>query len=324
VPDRHISFAHEQIAPAYWANALQDLQGGAFWGYRITKLSNLNIRVPGGAGPLTSALKIQGFTRFATANVDRAHPGGAAGLYDVFAVAAADAVVNTPVPFTDNTNYAHDLRIVATGNTPTLSAGVVDIYRKVGQVTWDGAAITGVYELLYPDAIPRVTALHPSPWDGLTVDFVADSTKGTLWRLRYNAGSGSLYKWECIGGTPLTAIEAVNSNGIPASASWVDVTNNPQLTIPLAGDYLLGFYSEISVTAANTIGAALKVGTTAVNNIDGALTNAVTGLMNFSRTAIPRTVSAATMIVKMQHYAAAGASAGTDARGISAMPVRCG
>lgn len=151
MPDRAISFAHEQIGPAYWANALQDLLSTYVSPtFQLTQLNATTLRVPAGASTAAVTLGIQGRMRYAVANVDRAHPGGGAGVYDVWAVAANDSIGSSPVPFTDSTNYAFELRITATGVPPTISAGVLDVYRKVGEVTWDGAAITRVRALLVP------------------------------------------------------------------------------------------------------------------------------------------------------------------------------
>lgn len=70
--------------------------------------------------------------------------GGAAGTWDVYVTAINNKIDSTPSPGTDNTNYVFALRIVKSGETPAIEAGVVDVYRKVGSVVWSGSEITRV------------------------------------------------------------------------------------------------------------------------------------------------------------------------------------
>ena len=80
-----------------------------------------------------------------------------------------------------------------------------------------------------------VTALPGSPVDGQEVYFVADAAARVLWHLRYNAVGGA-YKWEYLGGPPLTAIDtSADSTG----SSALVLLGGPSLTLPLAGDWVL-------------------------------------------------------------------------------------
>lgn len=147
-PDRNYPFARNDVLPSFWANAIQRFIANAACNFRLTKLNDTTIRVPVGAtNEDVPAIGIMGRWRWATANVDRTVSGGA-GLYEVFAVAANNAVDNIPDPYTDHTNYVFDLRVVASGGVPSVSLGVVDIWRKVGQVRWDGTRITQVIQLI--------------------------------------------------------------------------------------------------------------------------------------------------------------------------------
>jgi hypothetical protein len=103
------------------------------------------IEVPAGvdrADGHAAAISVNGLWRFRDTTVQRAHPGGAAGTYLIFVVAKANSISSVPQPFTDNTDYNFDLRIVANGTTPPIVAGTVDAYRRVGNLDWDGAKIT--------------------------------------------------------------------------------------------------------------------------------------------------------------------------------------
>jgi hypothetical protein len=90
-----------------------------------------------------------------------------------------------------------------------------------------------------------VTALPGSPDDGQEVDFVADATDGVIWRFRYRAASSSAYKWEFVGGPPLTAeVAAFESTAV--LNSYVDLaTIGPSITVQLAGEYLISLGAHI-------------------------------------------------------------------------------
>lgn len=89
----------------------------------------------------------------------------------------------------------------------------------------------------WPPSFPiRVSALPSSPKDSDEIYFIADSSNGVLWHLRYNAGSGSSYKWESVGSPPL--ISSVATDESTASATYAALaTAGPSVVLPLAGDY---------------------------------------------------------------------------------------
>ena len=83
-----------------------------------------------------------------------------------------------------------------------------------------------------------VTSLPGSPIDGQEVYYVASATNGVVWHLRYNAGSGSSYKWEFLGGPPLYA--EITTGESTTSGSYTNLaTIGPQITAPLSGDYMI-------------------------------------------------------------------------------------
>lgn len=76
-----------------------------------------------------------------------------------------------------------------------------------------------------------------SPSTGDIWVFPADATNGVNWVFRYNAGSASAYKWECIGGPQATASVATDET-TASTGAWVNLaTNGPLITVPRAGDY---------------------------------------------------------------------------------------
>lgn len=135
---KNIDLDYEDAAIEPFFDATQEMLSGLAVNFRLTQLNNTTLRVPAGSGHDQVSLSIQGKYRFITANVDRVHPGGAAGNYDVFAT-ASDNDFST-LPGSDSTVYAFALAIVPAGNNPT---GVA-LYRKVGSIEWDGAKITRV------------------------------------------------------------------------------------------------------------------------------------------------------------------------------------
>lgn len=72
------------------------------------------------------------------------------------------------------------------------------------------------------------------PNDGDECYFIADATAGVIWHFRYNGG-GSTFKWECLGGPPITA--EVLTQESTSSASYVALTTAMSATVPRAGDY---------------------------------------------------------------------------------------
>lgn len=124
--------------------------------------------------------------------------------------------------------------------------------------TSSGARLTS------PQLPTYVTSLPSGPIDGQEVYYAADATNGVIWHLRYRAASSSSYKWEFVGGPPLTARNDTTVS--TSSTAFVSLTpssgSDPTITTPLAGDYdvELGSYSG----SDNTNGAALvafRVGT---------------------------------------------------------------
>lgn len=113
-------------------------------GVQLTRQDATHVQVTAAAAVGAAVVVIQGRWRWVEATVTRAHPGGAAGSYDIFVVAADNKIDSTPAPGTDDTNYAFDLRVLKAGETPTIVKGTLDIFRKIGSCEWSGTEITRV------------------------------------------------------------------------------------------------------------------------------------------------------------------------------------
>jgi hypothetical protein len=104
-----------------------------------------------------------------------------------------------------------------------------------------------------------VTSLSGTWNDGDEVYYLADATNRVLWHLRYNASSSSSYKWEYIGGPPVTKDTTTFGGG----SNWV-LSSGVSPAIPLAGDYdlsvSLGIYASRSITtSAGNVGATASL-----------------------------------------------------------------
>lgn len=92
---------------------------------------------------------------------------------------------------------------------------------------------------------------------------------GARWSFQYNAGSASAYKWEFIGGPPITADNAAQVSGI---TSTVDIPLDPNLTAPRAGDYTYSFGVRVTPTATSiAVYVVPKFGATAIDSTNQAL-----------------------------------------------------
>ena len=106
-----------------------------------------------------------------------------------------------------------------------------------------------------------VTSLPPASqaFDGMEVYYVADSTNGVTWHLKYKA-SEATYKWHFVGGPPL-------SDYVDATDALVNPTNNnvygvgptagPSVTAPLAGDYMV--HIDAGLIMNGSVGAVIAM-----------------------------------------------------------------
>jgi hypothetical protein len=166
-------------------------------------------------------------------------------------------------------------------NRPSTGAGIADRY----YYATDAIGPNGVTGVLYRDAggaSPTWTAVNPgtrtvlttlpaSPADGQEILFLADATRRTIWHLRYNAGSSFTSKWEPVS-TPAPLYNAVDTaEGTTATAAYQDLaTVGPQVTAPVAGDYMLDYRATATAAGVTTPLMAPSIGGAAPAPFDDA------------------------------------------------------
>lgn len=136
------AFARKDVFPSWFVNSIQRFLSLTASGFFLSLKDSTHIRVLAGPEEEAAIIAISGLWRYSEASVNRAHPGGAAGTWDIYVVTKANAIVSSPAPGTDDTDYSFELRIVELGKTPAIEAGVVDAYRHVGSLLWSGTEIT--------------------------------------------------------------------------------------------------------------------------------------------------------------------------------------
>ena len=109
--------------------------------------------------------------------------------------------------------------------------------------------------------------------DGDVVDLIVDAAAGIKWRLRYNAGSASAYKWEFLGGPPLYA-QVPTNEGVAVSGAYLNLaTVGPQVTLPRGGDYDIELGARILGPSSGVFRGfmAPKLGATAPVDVNAAI-----------------------------------------------------
>jgi hypothetical protein len=112
---------------------------------------------------------------------------------------------------------------------------------------------------------PIASGPPASPIDGQIWIATGVGPDSIVWQFRYNAGSSSAYKWEFIGGPPITSSALAS---VAMAGGWNPY--NPQAPAPRAGIYLIGG----SATIAN-VGASATL---------TAISAAVAGVMGYATT----------------------------------------
>lgn len=169
-----------------------------------------------------------------------------------------------------------------------------------------------------------VTTLPGAPVNGMEVYYLADSTNGVVWHLKYRAASASASKWEFVGGPPLSS--RVDTAETTVSATYVALTTaGPSVTVPLAGDYLIEIYSEqLHSAAAQVMLHSYDVGGTGAADADSALSSSPAANMPFTvvKPRLKAGLAASTALVSK--YRTTAATATFRFREMRVLPVRVG
>lgn len=158
-----------------------------------------------------------------------------------------------------------------------------------------------------------VTALPASPVDQQQIEYVADAANGVRWRFRYNAGSASAHKWECVANSDIYQ-EEVTGGSTTSTTYTVVGANTPQITVPFNGDYLVTVGAQSDATGSLT---SYQIGATTASDNDAAY--------NFvsMRTRRQNDLTATTVLA-MRHRSVDAASHSFIRRFLMMRPVRIG
>jgi len=172
-----------------------------------------------------------------------------------------------------------------------VPADTVDVPRDMQALADKLEGITGI-------APPLVSALPGSPVDGQECYYqsAAMAALGIVWHLRYRAGGGT-FKWECVGAPALLG-EVVTSEQRAATGYGDLATVGPDVTVPLAGEYMVEAGFTFNAATAMVAYMSYSRGGTAAQ--DATATHgtvsmaAVTG--SFMRTVSPLTLAAGDLL----------------------------
>jgi len=173
---------------------------------------------------------------------------------------------------------------------------------------------------------PWLSALPGSAIDGQEIMYLADSTNGVGWHLKYRAAEAGSFKWYYIGGPPLVAVQAALDSITSTTYAAPPTNAGPSITVPLAGDYDVRVRFRGDANAANgNCFYSYAVGATAA--IDGdAAALAVSASTVDSITSVKRTrktgLAAATALAA--RYKVGGGTGRAYEREMQVWPVRVG
>lgn len=151
--NKYRALVYGSPVPQDWFDAIQEFLGSqATPNFLLVLSGTASVQLVAGTDNDQVGLGINGKFRIITATASAAHPGGAAGIYDVWAVASA----NNFVPGggsgeVDNTDYTFGLRIVAGGSaapTGTHNANAIAHTRKIATLQWSGTVITAINQIV--------------------------------------------------------------------------------------------------------------------------------------------------------------------------------
>jgi hypothetical protein len=282
---KHKDLAFDDPFPPSYTDALEEFVGLGVHNFRLTVANATTVRGEAAAGTGQASIGL-GKWRYRTSNHDVAHPGGAAGVWDVWAIASENEISDSPSPDTDVTDYNWYLVVkqgaAPTGNTPAGKA--ITHTRKVGEVDWSGAAITGVRQLVGTED-SRAPLRPVSPQAGIapliargavgqTANLFALEASDTLTKFsvdingntnlaagaQYRVGNTNILQDTALTGTPTapTAAGATNTTQIATTAFVQSQKANIALTgVPTAPTAAVDTNTTQIATTATWSGRAI-------------------------------------------------------------------
>ena len=219
---------------------------------------------------------------------------------------------------------SHTIRVAA-----WVASGTGTLYSADGSSGNDNPAFLRVSKIIQASQLivqtpnaPLVTSLPSNAIDGQEVRYLADNTNGIIWNFRYRAGSSSTYKWEFIGGAP---ISTQHDNGTQytlthAAGSYSDVLTK---AVPLAGDYLINGACLLTTTSGND--AIICINTTTSRNINyyvARMSNAASQYENGNRTIVLSGLAANTTVALSDYHVAQGSGSTVGNANLVITPIR--
>lgn len=254
---QHRDLNNGDIFPASLLDALQEHVGSYVSpNFRLNASGTTAVTTPAGTGNDQVTMAIGGAWRRITAPVTSPAISGAAGTFSVYATASANSFSNTPVADTDNTVYAWALEVRASG-TPSTA-----LYRKVGEVEWDGTKITMIRSFFTISRLEYIPYTLPGPLTAPTGGVTAAPTDGT-YLMPFKHRQRSTEMCRLIGVNTQLGAGTVNVSIYrkPASSAEAAIVTNQAVTttdnesalsIPLAdGDKLRPALSSLATSPAN-------------------------------------------------------------------------
>lgn len=145
----------------------------------------------------------------------------------------------------------------------------------------------GAYPMSYGTTLPA------SPANGQEAILVDSTTNPAYqWRLRYNGNNSTAYKWEFIGGTPLTGYSAAQQ-GVSAD-TWTSFA--PTLTTPRAGIYDIELRGMARPPGVAQLYASCYTGSSTFGNIAYTMVSTAYGFVMLTSISAGQVLSAAQVI----------------------------
>lgn len=216
------------------------------------------------------------------------------------------------------------------GQTPNLSLPYPEVDDSA-DVPRDIKALAVALDPLVKPLVnpPYVTALPGSPVDGQEcyLQTAAMAAAGVIWHLRHRASIADAYKWEFLGGAPLTVRQDTSYTVAGGQSSYVAPSNAVTLTVPAAGIYDVTAEADIwhgQVSSFNSTMYSYTVGPTPANDT-WCVTDGIAGMIASVAKTYRHTVpSPFTLSERVRTTAAAGATCPITRRRLAAHPVRVG
>lgn len=283
---KHRALVYGATIPQDFLDAIQEFISTYISDTAVATVLNTNtVQIAAAIDNGQVSIGINGRWRFNTAAVNAVHPGGASGIYNLFATAADNSFTIGP-PEIDSTVYTFAIQILPIGSSPGTA-----LFRQIGTVQWNGTAITDV-NLLLDDPATRGTLMPgdiiwsaaSSRTGALLADgsAVSRTTFAALFNLigtTYGAGNGSTtfnlpdFRGRTIIGvglgTGLATTRAIATNGgeenhtLAAAESGIPAHTHPAATV--AGT-TAGGSTGTGSTGTGTTGAGTTGGATTGND----------------------------------------------------------